>query len=130
MVSGGILHVSPKETLELCSKGAVLIDVREEYMNCYKMFDVDELIFCPESMLLEKYKELPADKPMIFADAVGLKSKKAVLALKDLGINNIANMAGGLVEWERGGHPLVTDISERLTGSCMCMLRPRDKKKK
>lgn len=130
MVSGGILHLSPKETLELCAKGAVLIDVREEYMNCYKMFDVDELIFCPESMLLEKYKELPGDKPMIFADAVGLKSKKAVLALKDLGINNIANMAGGIVEWERGGYPLVTDVSERLTGSCMCMLRPRDKKKK
>lgn len=130
IVSGDILHVSPKETLELCSKGAVLVDVREEYMNCYKMFDVDELIFCPESMLMEKYKELPNDKPMIFADAAGIKSKKAVLELKGLGFKRITNMAGGLVEWERNRFPLVIDMSERLTGSCMCMLRPRDKKQR
>jgi rhodanese-related sulfurtransferase len=130
LVSGGILHVSPKETVELCAKGAILIDVREDYMSRFKMFDVDELIFCPENMLLEKYKELPKDKPMIFADAAGVKSKKAVLTLKNLRINNIANMAGGIVEWERGKYSLVIDMSERLTGSCMCMLRPRDKKKK
>lgn len=129
IVSGDILHVSPKETVELCLKGAVLVDVREDYMNRFKMFDVDELIFCPESVLMDRYKELPTDKPMIFADAAGVKSKKSALFLKNLGINNIANMTGGIVEWEREGCPLVIDMSERLTGSCMCMLRPRDKKK-
>lgn len=103
--------------------------MHEDYRNRFKMFDEDELIFCPESMLMEKYKELPTDKPMIFADAAGVKSKKATLFIKNLGINNIANMAGGIVEWERDGCPLIIDISERLTGSCMCMLRPRDKKK-
>jgi rhodanese-related sulfurtransferase len=128
IVSGDILHLSPKETVELCAKGAVLIDVREDYMNRFKMFDVDELIFCPLSILKEKYNELPKDKPMIFADAVGLRSKEAVILLRKLGIKHIANMAGGIVEWERDGCPLVIDKSERLTGSCMCMLRPRDKK--
>ena len=127
--SGGILNVSPKETVELCKKGAALIDVREDYMNCFKMFDVDELIFCPVSVLREKYKELPKDKPMIFADAVGIRSKESVFLLKELGVINIANMAGGIVEWERDGHSLVIDKTERLTGSCMCMLRPRDKNK-
>jgi rhodanese-related sulfurtransferase len=127
--SGEILHVSPRETLELCKKGAVLVDVREDYMNCFKMFDVDELIFCPLSILKETYKDLPKDKPLIFADAAGIRSKEAVLLLKSKGIEKkIANMAGGIVEWERDGLPLVIDKSERLTGSCMCMLRPRDKK--
>lgn len=128
LFSSDILNVSPKETFELCKKGAILIDVREDYMNRFKMFDVDNLIFCPLSILKEKCMELPKDKPMIFADAAGLRSKDAVLLLKKLGIKNIANMAGGLVEWERDGLPLVIDKSERLTGSCMCMLRPRDKK--
>jgi len=125
---GDILHVSPKETLELCRRGAVLVDVRETYMNRFKMFDVDELIFCPLSILKETYTELPKDKPLIFADAVGLRSKEAVVMLKSKEIRNIANMTGGIVEWEQNGLPLVIDKSERLSGSCMCMLRPRDKK--
>jgi rhodanese-related sulfurtransferase len=128
IISDEMLHVSPREAVELCKKGAVLIDVREDYMNRFKMFDVENLIFCPLSMLEARYKELPLDKPMIFADAVGLKSKEAVKFLIKTGINNIANMASGIVGWERDGCPLVIDKSERLTGSCMCMLRPRDKK--
>lgn len=130
IVSSDILHVSPKETVELCKKGAVLIDVREEYIRGFKIFDVEEQIYCPLSILKEKYNELPKDKPLIFADAAGLRSKEAVVFLKNQGMTNIANMAGGIVEWERNDCPLLTDNSEILTGSCMCMLRPRYKNKK
>jgi len=125
---GEILHISPKETLDLSKKGAVLVDVREDYMNRFKMFDVDELILCPLSILEETYKDLPQDKPLIFADAAGLRSKEAVVLLISKKVRNVANMVGGIVEWERDGLPLVIDKTERLTGSCMCMLRPRDKK--
>lgn len=54
IISNDLLHVSPRETVDLCKKGAILLDVREEYMSWYKMFDVDELIFCPLSFLNEK----------------------------------------------------------------------------
>jgi hypothetical protein len=37
-------------------------------------------------------------------------------------------MAGGLIEWERDGLPLVIDKSERITVSCMC--QPRKKREK
>ncbi len=128
ILSNGMKHFSPKETYELCQKGAIIVDVREEYMNRFKIVDVDEIIFCPGSILEENYKDLPKDKHLIFLDAVGLRSKEAVLLLKNKGFKNIANMAGGMVEWERAGLPLKIDKSERLTGSCMCMLRKRDKK--
>ncbi len=128
IISSGILHLSPKEAYELYKQGAIIVDVREDYMGRFKMFDVDELIFCPKSILEDIYLELSKNKPMIFADAVGLRSKEAVLFLKDKGFVHIANMAGGLVEWERDELPVKIDKSERLTGSCMCMLRKRDKK--
>lgn len=128
MTSSGILHVSPKESLELCKLGAIIVDVREEYMNRFKIFDVNEIIFCPLSVLEEYYKDFPKDKALIFADAVGLRSKEAVLLLKDKGLENIANMAGGIVEWERDGLPVKIDKTERLSGSCACMLRKREKK--
>ncbi len=127
--SNGILHLVPRDAYELCMKGAVLMDVREEYMNRYKMFDVPEVIYCPLSILEENLENLPADKPLIFADAAGLHSKEAVLLLIGKGLGQrIANLAGGLVEWEHDGLPLIIDKSEKLTGSCMCQLKPRDKK--
>lgn len=128
IISNEIIHVSLGETVELCKKGAILIDVREDYMGRFKMFDVNELIYCPLRILKEKNNELPGNRALIIADASGLRSKEAVVLLKSKGIENIANMAGGIVEWERDGLPLVIDKSERLSGSCMCMLRPRDKK--
>jgi rhodanese-related sulfurtransferase len=128
MISSGMLHVTPKETYELCQQGAIIVDVREEYMNRFKMFDVEEIIFCPYSIIKENCSELPKDKALIFADATGIHSKEAVLFLQEKGFENIANMAGGLVEWERDKLPLRKDKSERLTGSCACMLRKREKK--
>lgn len=128
IVSSGILNLSPAETLEICKKGGIIVDVREDYLNRYKMFDVAEIIFCPQNILEESINELPRDKPLIFADATGINSKKAVLFLKEKGFENIANMAGGMVEWERDGLPIEEDKTERLTGSCACMLRRRDKK--
>jgi rhodanese-related sulfurtransferase len=126
--SSGMLHVSPKETYDLCQQGAIIVDVREEYMNRFKICDVDEIIFCPYSILEENYLDFPKDKALIFADATGIHSKEVVLFLKDKGFENIANMAGGMVEWERDGLPLKIDKSERLSGSCACMLRKREKK--
>ena len=111
------------------SKDLVPLDVREEYMNRFKMMDVPEVIYCPFSILEETYENLPKDKPMIFADAAGLHSKEAVRFLTDKGFgDHIANMAGGLIEWERDELPLIIDKTEKLSGSCMCQLRPRNKK--
>jgi len=128
-VSCGILNVSPREAFELCGKGAVMVDVREEYLNNFKNFDVPEILFIPISRLMQELSELPQDKYLICTDTVGLRSKEAVVFLKDKGFGKIANMAGGIVDWERDGLPLKTNIEERLSGSCMCQLKPREDKK-
>jgi rhodanese-related sulfurtransferase len=128
--SSGMLHVSAHEAFELCKKGAILVDVREEYLLGYKMFDVDQIIYCPYSIITKKYSELPKDKTLIFADATGIHSKEAVQFLIEKGYENIANLAGGLVEWERDGVPIKTDVTEMLSGSCTCQLRKRNKNKK
>ena len=127
--SGGVLNLTPRQVYAYCQKGAVLIDVREEFMNRFKMMDVPEVIYCPYSILEETYMNLPSEKPMIFADASGIHSKEAVKFLTDKGFGSrIANMAGGLIEWERDELPLIIDKTEKLSGSCMCQLRPRNKK--
>jgi rhodanese-related sulfurtransferase len=127
--SGGILNVTPRQALELCRKGALLVDVREADLSRFKMFDVPEIIYCPYSIMEETFHNLPAGKPLIFADAAGLHSREATeLAIKKGLEVRVANLAGGLIEWERDELPLIIDKSEKLSGSCMCQLRPRDKK--
>lgn len=123
-----VLHLSPREAYSLCEEGAIIVDVREAYMGRYKMFDVDDLIFCPKSNLEETHTDLPRNKALIFADAVGLRSKEAVIVLQQKGFRNIANLTGGMVQWERDGLPLIINNSQRLTGSCMCILRRSPKK--
>ena len=129
-LSRGILNVTPREAFDLCSRGAIIVDVREEYLNNFKNFNVPEIVFFPISSLVHKLSELPQDKYLIFADTVGLRSKEAVVLLKDKGFIKIANMAGGIVDWESEGLPLKTNIEERLSGSCMCQLKPREGRKR
>jgi rhodanese-related sulfurtransferase len=123
----GILHVSPKETYGLCREGAIIVDVREIYLSSFKSFEVEKVIHLPAGNIEKEYKNLPDDVCLIFADSAGIHSKQVVLFLKDKGFDNIANMAGGLIEWERDGLPVKTDTAERLTGSCMCQLRRWEK---
>ncbi|MEI7981323.1 MAG: rhodanese-like domain-containing protein [Bacteroidota bacterium] len=127
-LSGEVFNLTPKQAHAVCKQGAVIIDVREESLSRFKMFGVPDVIYCPYSMLEETYEYLPKDKPLIFADAAGLHSREAVKLLMGKGLaDRIANLAGGLVEWERDEMPLIIDKSEQLSGSCMCQLRPRNK---
>ena len=128
-VSCGIFNVTPHEAFELCSKGAVIVDVREVYLNNFKNFSVPEILFLPKSRLEKEFLELPQDKYLIFADTVGLRSKEVVTFLKEKGFEKIANMAGGIVDWERDGLPVKTDTASRLSGSCMCQLKPNPAKR-
>ncbi len=122
----GVLNLSPKESFSLCENGAAIVDVREEYMNSFKMFKVEKLFYLPFSQIEQLYEQLPQDTPLIFADAVGLKSRESVLFMTAHGYENVANMVGGIVDWEKDGLPINMDITARLSGSCMCQLKPRE----
>lgn len=125
--SGNMLHLSPKDTFDLCQKGAVIVDVREDFMIGYKKFEVPSVLYFPLSEINTNFNKLPTDKHLIFADAAGLRSKEAVILLNEKGFNNIANMAGGLVEWERDGLPLQVNSKEELSGQCPCQLTAKKK---
>ncbi len=125
----GILHLSPKESHELCKNGAILLDVRPELMVSYKTFDVPEYVFCYHQEIVDYYEHLPRNRPIIVADAVGIRSKEIVQFLIEKGYSLVANMVGGITDWEKDGLPMIVDNKQMLTGSCMCQLRTWGKKK-
>lgn len=129
IVSNGIYNLSPNQAFMMCGKGAVLVDVREEYLNRHKIFDVPELFFCPKKKLAELSATLPCDKLLIISDASGIHSPEAVRWLMENGFKGkCANLSGGLVDWEHAGLPIVIDINERLSGPFDGKLRPGEKK--
>ena len=127
--SNGIYNLSPLQAYKLCQEGAVIVDVREAYLNRFKIFDVPGLIFCPKKELQSLIDKLPTDKPLIIADASGIQSPDAVKMLLQHGFEgDCANLSGGLVDWEHAGLPVVINYEERLSGQCACQLKPREKR--
>ena len=121
--------ISARETLKNCNDRAYLVDIRDEYLTLYKKFDIHNIIYLPFNELKNNIKALPKDKMLILADSAGIKSKEAVKILNNNGIKNTANLAGGMIDWERLGFPVKIDKKEMLTGSCMCQLKKRNRKK-
>lgn len=120
---GPIRHLSPKEAYEAARKGAVFVDVRQTFETHYKRFDVEEIIYIDHEKIKERYTGLPRDKYLIIADSVGLHSKEVLEYLQGKGFTLLANLNGGIFDWERDGLPLKINKKEKLTGSCACMLK-------
>lgn len=126
--SGGFINLTPRDAYYEAKTGnAIIVDVREENLTGFKRFDVPRVIYLPLSELEANISQLPTDIPLIIADSTGLRSHEAMEILISKRFTLIANLAGGIVEWERDGLPLIKNNKERLDGSCMCQLRPRFK---
>ncbi len=106
----GILHLSPKQAYKCCLFGASILDVREDYEIAIKDFGIEEKLLCPFTGFEKECISLPKDKPIIVADCVGIHSRDAARILTEKGFTMVANMAGGIVDWERDGLPMRTDI--------------------
>ena len=123
MVIDGIRYLSPKETFEALRTGVILVDVRPSLQINMKAFDVEDIIYCPYSEFKNSYSCIPKDKPVVLADAVGLRSKECVKILLENGYLHVASMAGGIMDWEHDGLPLQTNSENLLNGPCLCRLR-------
>ena len=124
-----ILHLSPREAHELCLKGAILLDLRLELLFINKRFDVPECLHCVYDEISDYYHHLPTNRPIIIADAVGIHSKEIVDYLQGKGYTQVANLVGGICEWERDSLPIIIDNDETMTGGCLCQLRTWGKRK-
>jgi len=121
----GITNIWGREVLAAVERGATIVDVREEFETVMKTFDVPNVIYMPTSSFKEAFEQLPRDRPLILADAVGTRSKDAVTFLMEKGFQEVANLTGGIVDWEREGMPTRIDPEELWVGGCACRLRPR-----
>lgn len=125
IIINGYIHLSPAEAYACCEAGAIIIDVREAFMSSIKTFHVSEIFILPLKQLSERINELPKDKYLIFADATGVKSKPAMEFAAESGFTHVANLAGGLLEWERDGLPVLSYQKVIVSGHNRCEFVPK-----
>lgn len=124
LLINGMVHLSGREALEEARGGTLFVDLRLSIETDYKKFDVPEVLYIAEEELEARAGEIPRDRPVIVADSVGLRSKRAVMFLMKHNYINVANLNGGILDWERDGMPITVDQSKQLSGSCTCRLKP------
>ena len=103
--------VSVAEAVDLIkNKNAVIIDVRtpEEFAESHlpeaNNFPVDTL-----SQNIETIKKLQRDKPLLVYCHSGKRSARAAEKLKNLGVNSLYNLKGGIKAWSDANNPLVKE---------------------
>lgn len=101
--------ISPLEaTLKINRDDAVVIDVREQ--GEYAQGHMPNARHIPLGELDRRIPELEKLKPapIILCCATGSRSRTAIAKLQKAGFENIFNLRGGLLEWEKAGNPLTT----------------------
>ena len=114
----GIEHINPKEAYEVLKNGeAVLIDVREADEIILESIPLDNVIYHPMTVIMERLPNISKEQNIILACPGGIRSAKVANLLKIQGYPNVANLDGGFTFWKAQGLPFETNIS---SGGCGC----------
>lgn len=93
--NGDFKQINVDKLRELVENNAFIVDVRErmEYENGH----IKGTVNIPLSELRVRYKEIPKDKPVYLHCRTGQRSYNAVVALKNLGFDNVINITGSFL---------------------------------
>ncbi len=95
LLSRDYKQVNVDEVRELVEKGEYIVDVREIYE--FEHAHIKGAVNIPLSELRERYSEIPKDKPVYIHCRSGQRSYNAVLALQNLGYDNVYNVTGSFL---------------------------------
>jgi rhodanese-related sulfurtransferase len=100
----GIREIDPNQLEEAMKSGVKLIDVRTEAEHAQAKIQGSTHI--PLHMLPLKVQELRSGEPIVFYCRSGARSAQACAWLMSQGIENVYNLAGGIMSWARDGKAL------------------------
>lgn len=95
LLNGDFKQINIDLVRKLVKNKAVIIDVREkdEYSNGH----IKNAVNIPLSELRKRTNEIPKDEPVYVHCRTGQRSYNAVVALQNLGFNNVYNITGGFL---------------------------------
>jgi rhodanese-related sulfurtransferase len=85
---------------------ALIVDVREP--GEFAQARIPGSVLIPLGQFIERYAELPADRPLLMVCRSGSRSAGATAFLLRNGFPEVANIAGGILAWYQAGLPVST----------------------
>ncbi len=99
-------EVCPTTSQRLLKEGALLVDVREPAEVAQVGFAGCEVVNIPLSQFQARWSEVPRDRDVIVACAMGERSLKATYFLMYQGYDRVSNMRPGIGRWAQRGFPI------------------------
>ena len=99
-------NISPKQAKELMDKAkdVFVLDVRTE--EEFKEVHIKDAHLIPIKELEQNINKIPKDKKVIVHCAAGKRSARACEILKNKGLKELYNLAGGISKWQAEGYPV------------------------
>lgn len=89
-----------------------IVDVRErEELAADPLGQLPNSVVNPLSGLRDHVQDVPTDKPVITVCASGARSAQAATILEKAGVEQVANLTGGVLRWSSLGYPMVESTS-------------------
>ena len=100
----GVNEVEP-DWVAMHAKKLQLIDVREAHEYTGELGHIAGATFIPLNELPKQLEKLDKDKPTVTICRSGGRSAQAVVILERAGFTKVANLAGGMIDWNEHGLP-------------------------
>ncbi len=100
----GIREIDSNQLEEAMKSGVQLIDVRSDAEHAQAKIEGSTHI--PLHLLPLKLQDLKGGAPVVFYCRSGARSAQACAWLMSQGIENVYNLAGGIMSWAREGKAL------------------------
>jgi len=102
----GIWEIVP-DWVEENARSVCILDVRERDEFEGPLGHIADALHIPLGELEQRVGEIPRDRPIITVCRAGGRSARATLILKTAGIEQSANLAGGMLRWRALHFPVV-----------------------
>ncbi|MDE1314194.1 FAD-dependent oxidoreductase [Vibrio aestuarianus] len=95
LMRGDFKQIHARDVRPLVEQGALIVDVREA--DEYAQSHIKGALNLPLSEIRDRTNELPKNQPIYVHCRSGQRSYNAVLALQQMGFNNVFNISGGFM---------------------------------
>ncbi len=100
-----IENLDVEQTAAEIEQGALVVDIRESE-ELAQHGRIPGAMHIPRGLLEFQAGQLDSSQRIVLSCAAGGRSALAVLALKELGYENVAHLDGGFTAWKEAGKPV------------------------
>ena len=101
----GIWEIGP-DWVEENAGAAQILDVREPDEFTGPLGHIEGAVLIPLGQLAARASELDKNRPVVCVCRSGARSAHATNMLRQAGFSKVANLAGGMLAWRAGQHPV------------------------